>query len=294
VRRPEAEKARTGALAQATAPDRARPQGGSRARVTAQLALALLVLAGTARAGADDTDDARATMRKALGHSLLGFDHATLVVSLLIKGNRADAGEERRIVVRTLRRGERIDRTLCFLGPADLKNTAFLAANDGGQYLWLPELGRVRQVSRSSRSESFLGTTFSFRDVEGFGLDDATYKKLSDESIDGNPCSVVEATLKPSPGEEYGRVVSWVRKSDYMPLRVELYDTAGQHVKNLFTRRVATQAKSGLSYAQAARMEDLRSGGSTLLEIVDADFEAHLDDAAFTVAELRRGVDCAK
>jgi hypothetical protein len=250
---------------------------------------ALLVLAGVARAD----DEPRAIMQRALGHSLLGFDHARLVVSLLVRAGRNDPGEDRRVVVRTLRQGEALARSLCFLAPADLKNTTFLATSDGGQYLWLPELGRARQVARSSRAEPFLGTTFSFRDVEGWSLDDASYRRVGDETIDGNDCAVVEATLAPSPGEEYSRLVSWVRKRDDLPLRVELFDRAGRHVKTLFTRRIATQPGTGLGYIQAARMEDLRTGGSTVLDIVDADFDGRLDPARFTVAELRRGLDCA-
>jgi hypothetical protein len=258
------------------------------------LALAFACLcAARGRAEPATDESGRETLRRAMARNLIGFDQARLVVALTVKASKTDAGEERRIVVRNWRHGGDLERSLCFTAPADLKDTAFLATSDGGQFLWLPELGRVRQVSRSSRSEPFLGTTFSFRDVEGWNLDDATTRRLDDATIDGQACAVIEATLKPSAGEEYGKLTAWVRKSDDLPLRVQLFDTAGHHVKTLFTRKVGTQPRTGVTYTQAARMEDLRSGGSTVLEIVASDFEAQLDAAAFTVAELRRGLPCA-
>jgi hypothetical protein len=252
--------------------------------------LAVLLAALPARA-----DDARETMRKALGHSLLGFDHARLVVSLVVRSGPADPGEARQIVVRTRRRGERMDRHLCFLQPADVKNTTFLsvAGEREEQFLWLPELGRLRQVSRASRSEPFLGTTFSYRDLEGWALDDATYRRIGEEAIGAHACQVIEATMKPGVGGDYGRIVSWVRKSDYMPLRVQLFDPAGKLAKTLFTRRIDRQSESGLAYARAVKMDDARTGASTLLEIEQADFAARFDPATFTPDHLRRGLDCA-
>jgi hypothetical protein len=234
---------------------------------------------------------ARETMRKALSHSLLGFDSAKLEVSLLIRSSAKDKGEDRRIVVQTLKQGSALHRRLCFLAPADLKNTAFLAL--GGdkprQYLWLPGLGRLRQVSRSSRSESFLGTTFSFRDVEGWNLDDATYKSRGTEKIGGQDTEVIEATMKAN--DDYGTIVAWIRKSDYIPLRLKFHDRKGKHVKSLFTRQI-DKTKKGIPYARAVRMENVVTGASTLLEIVQADFNATLSPSTFTTEHMRRGPDC--
>lgn len=259
---------------------------------------ALVVLLAATAARGDEEDGARETMRKALAHSLLGFDHARLVVALAVKTSASDPGETREIVVRTRRRADGLDRVLCFMSPADVRNTTFLSVSSNGgaraeQYLWLPELGRVRQVSRAAGNEPFLGTAFSYRDVEGWNLDDASYRRLPDERVGEHDCQVIEAVMKPAAGSEYARVVSFVRKSDYMPLRVQFFDAAAHPVKTLFTRRVDLQPGSGLAYARSVKMEDLRSGASTVLDITQADFAADLDAAMFTPDQLRRGVDCA-
>jgi hypothetical protein len=260
-----------------------------------RLVVGVLLFASVTGARADEPAPARDIMRKALAHSVLGFDHARLVVTLLVRGSADDPGEARQVVVRTRRRGERIDRALCFLSPPDLKNTAFLSVGGAReqQYLWVPELGRLRQVSRSSRSEPFLGTTFSYRDVEGWELDDATYRALPDEKVGEHPCHVIEATMRPDADGGYLRIVSWVRKRDHMPLRVQFFAADGRHAKTLFTRRVDTQKGTGLSYARSVKMQDELGGGSTVLEIVQADFAATFAPGAFTPDELRRGVDCA-
>src|SRR5262245_27676114 len=53
-----------------------------------------------------------------------------------------------------------------FLAPAEVKGTGFLAFTHKGrpadQWLYLPELKRVRQITARSRNESFMGTDLSY------------------------------------------------------------------------------------------------------------------------------------
>jgi Outer membrane lipoprotein-sorting protein len=59
---------------------------------------------------------------------------------------------------------------LFFLAPAEVKGTGFLAFTHKGrpadQWLYLPELKRVRQITARRRKESFVGTDLSYHDLD--------------------------------------------------------------------------------------------------------------------------------
>src|SRR5437899_11582909 len=70
---------------------------------------------------------------------------------------RRYAGDERKSIV-------------FFLAPAEVKGTGFLSYTHRGrpadQWLYLPELQRVRQITARTRDESFVGTDLSYHDLD--------------------------------------------------------------------------------------------------------------------------------
>src|SRR6185295_14573913 len=112
---------------------------------------------------------------------------------------------------------------LFFLTPAEVKGTAFLAFTHKGrsadQWLYLPALKRVRQITASSRGESFVGTDLSYHDLDlvqempSWTEADARSSLRGEEAIDGTPTHAIELV----PQREdigYKRVVVWLGKDD--------------------------------------------------------------------------------
>ena len=76
-----------------------------------------------------------------------------------------------KLVMRTRRGEDREDKTVVvFNGPPAVRGTAFLQFDhrdrDAEQWLYLPELRRVRKITSSSKNDKFMGTDFSYRDLE--------------------------------------------------------------------------------------------------------------------------------
>src|SRR5207244_9984317 len=99
------------------------------------------------------------------------------------------------------------DRTktmLFFESPPEVKGVGFLQLADphakDAQWLYLPELKRVRQSSGGAKRESFVGTDFSYDDlaiisqITDWTESDARTKLLRDETQDGRACHVIEFT----------------------------------------------------------------------------------------------------
>src|SRR5262245_51259040 len=94
--------------------------------------------------------------------------------------------------------GDERKTILFFLAPPEVKGTGFLAFNHkakaADQWLYLPELQKVRQITSSTRTQSFVGTDLTYRDLDiltempSWTEDDAASTLHDPATIDGVAC----------------------------------------------------------------------------------------------------------
>ena len=82
-----------------------------------------------------------------------------------------------------------------FLSPSDVKNTSYLSYNwddpskDNDSWLYLPSLQKTNRISGGDRSNSFMGSDFTYADLDGVEIEDYTYKIVKDSDVvDGADC----------------------------------------------------------------------------------------------------------
>src|SRR4029079_18039704 len=109
--------------------------------------------------------------------------------------------------------------------PADVAGAAFLSWIHSDRYpdmwLYLPELGRPRQLNPATRGESFMGSDFTYEDLGAPARDGRTHEIVGEAAIDGGPAYQVES--RPRASDLYGRIVTWVSRASFLPLRVEYF-----------------------------------------------------------------------
>src|SRR5438552_13658302 len=138
--------------------------------------------------------------------------------------------------------GDEQKTILFFLAPAEVKGTGFLAFTHKGrpadQWLYLPELQRVRQITARTRNESFVGTDLSYHDLDlvqemtSWSEADAASHLRGDETLDGVASHVIEL----APRREdigYKRIVMWLGADDLVPRRLEFYEADKEPKKRL-------------------------------------------------------------
>ena len=80
--------------------------------------------------------------------------------------------------------------------PRNVKGTALLihAHKEAGddQWLYLPALKRVKRISTSNRSGSFMGSEFAYEDMGSPEVEKFSYRYLRDESCGDLTCTVSE------------------------------------------------------------------------------------------------------
>ena len=176
-----------------------------------------------------------------------------------------------------------------FTAPADLAGAGFLQIqNRGGdddRYLFLPDLKRSRRISGSLRSNSFMGTDFSFADLDRRDLRESIAKRLPDENIGPFACFHLDTT--PSRADSpYARVELWIRIDNSLPLRMRMYDKAGVLFKTFAAKEV--RRSEGRWYIVKSQMSDLVHSHETELVIDSFSGSSDVPDSEFTLRNLER------
>ena len=174
--------------------------------------------------------------------------------------------------------------------PRDVQGTALLthvhANTPDDQWLYLPALERVKRISASTRSGSFMGSEFSYEDMSAPEVEEYTYRYLRDEPCGELTCTVTEQfPLDEKSG--YSRKIIWQDTGELRTWKMELYDRRDSHLKTL-TFANYEQYLDRYWRAGEQTMVNHLTGASTVLNWTDFLFGAGLEDGEFTQTALRR------
>jgi len=149
------------------------------------------------------------------------------------------------------------------LAPARTKGTRFLQL-EGSLWMYNPKAGSANALRLSSR-DAFQGSTFSNADIGKSQFSDDYSAVLAPEALLEHaelgpvPCLVLEARAKTDTAA-YGKIVMWVRKSDFMPLRMEYYAKSGLLFKRMDLSRI--RSFGPLTRPSVMRMESFEKKGT--------------------------------
>ncbi|MGM0410902.1 MAG: outer membrane lipoprotein-sorting protein [Bacillota bacterium] len=202
-----------------------------------------------------------------------------------------DNGEERdrKITIKT--KGEN-KGLVKFLEPGDVQDTALLTVEENNQedmWLYLPALGNVKKIASHNKNGDFMGTDFTYNDIDMVGgsnyEDDYDSELIAEEKIRGDMCYKL-STTPTKESIEYSEMKMWVRKDDYMPLKLEFFDKDGE-LQKVMTNENYRNIDSHLTPEKIV-MEDVQKGTKTILELDEVEFNVELDDKIFTTRYLSR------
>lgn len=261
-----------------------------------RLLAGLLILLSLADTAGADTARQVLDRRKELDDTTRHWDDRHQRMKLRIVDKR---GGERARELDLYERREPADEQkaiLFFLSPAEVKGTGFLAYTHKGrpadQWLYLPELKRVRQITARTRKESFVGTDLSYQDLDliqemvSWSEKDAASSLRGEETVGGAACHVIDL----APAREdigYTKIVLWLGKEDLVPRRLEFYEDGSEPKKRLEQGEV--RAIGAIPVAHHIEVKTLAAGTRTDIDISDVQFNQKLDPDLFTQRALERG-----
>ena len=219
-----------------------------------------------------------------------GFGNFTAEQSMVLR-NKHGQESKRQLRVKVLETDGGGNKSLfVFDRPRDVRGTALLVhthknKNDD-QWLYLPALKRVKRISSSNQSGSFMGSEFAYEDMGTQEVEKYTYRYLRDEPCGKLTCTVVER-FPTNKRSGYKRQIVWQDKSELRAWKVQYYDRKNSHLKTL---TLGNYKKYLGKYWQSQEMNMVNhlTGKSTVLRWENYKFRIKLKDSEFTRTGLKR------
>lgn len=180
-----------------------------------------------------------------------------------------------------------------FLSPADLEGTGFLTITQDGKdnmWLFLPALGNIRRIASHQKNGSFMGTDFTYKDISIIGgsdyRNDYESKLIGEEEYNNYKCILLES-IPTDDNIDYSKMKMWVKKDNYVPLKLEFYDQNNKLLKIMTNSNI--ERVDGHLTVQKVLMENIQKNTKTILTIDKVAYDLKIPDTVFTTRYLQRG-----
>ncbi len=247
----------------------------------------LLLLTGTVAAAPEPSP--RAILDRVLEADPWGLSGAIISAHATVR-DRSGATRELAFSGRSRRYDGLLSKGIVrFTTPADVAGVGFLQvqskSGDDDRFLYLPELKRARRISGSNRAQAFMGTDFSYADLDRRDLREAAVAARGDETLARFPCWRISVTPTGADAT-YARAELWVRKDNFLPLKMEMYGRSGALLKTLTTQEV--RRIGGRWFITRSTMVSHEQQRQTELTIQQLEPRTDLADGEFTVRNLEK------
>lgn len=213
------------------------------------------------------------------------------LVEVGLKYKRYDPEKKKGVLSKTIAK---------YFEPHDVRHLGYLIINkkegQDDQFVYRPSTRKVRRVN--VRGESIMGTDFAFEDVVPPEFEDGTHHRMPDEDIDGIQSFVVTHIPDAATESEYSKLVIYIDKEKYIPLRIWYWDNKRVLIKrldadpNTITEHQGKNTPDGpprtIWIAERSSMKQLKTGSFTELQIEDFEADPELRDRDFSQRQLTR------
>jgi outer membrane lipoprotein-sorting protein len=220
--------------------------------------------------------------------------------SQMILIDKNDHQRSRDIKVFMQDKGEDTLRIQFFMTPADVKDTGFLtydyyaSEQDDDQWLYLPELHKTKRIASSDKSQAFMGSDFSYADMNKRVLDEWNYKILKESTVGGNKVWLIEATpVNDVVIERYGytKSVLFVRQDIFFPIRAVHWVKEGRKIKYMEVKKLEQVDQIWVATETHIKTtKNKQTLHQTILKWNNVKFNQDIDESLFTIRRLEKGM----
>ncbi len=251
-----------------------------------------LVFVQLTHAVAQQPEDARAIMRRVIQQS--SADDEVVDIAMQLIDANAQVRQRTATLYTKKKDGDDRMRLIRFHTPADVAKSGVLSIEhrdpDTDQWLYLPAYHTSRRIASANRSDTYMGTDFTYEDIADPKVEQSQYHILGHERLHDVEASIIEAIpfdpkLKQESG--YSKVIYWIDQTKDVLLKAEFYNRAG----TLFKRFTNFELERFGRYYRWRRseMHDLQRNHRTVEEFSNRRIDQGLSDHYFTVRYLERG-----
>ena len=176
------------------------------------------------------------------------------------------------------------------LSPARDRGTASLKL---GNEMWtyMPSIERSMKIPPSMMLQGWMGSDFTNDDMVKSSsiVDDYTHTLVDTVDIDGQTCYVVELIPDEEAAVVWGKILYYVRGTDYLPVREDFYDE-----DNVLVRRMDCsefQEMGGRVIPTVMTLTPLtedKEGHTTTMRYLSIEYDVNIRSSVFSRANLER------
>lgn len=217
--------------------------------------------------------------------------YATIEMSLIQKSGRKRV---RKMESWSMDVGKDTKTIMFFSYPGDVKGTGFLTwdyddtKKVDDKWLYLPAMKKTRRISgKSSKTDYFMGSDFTYNDMSARSVDEETHKFLAEEVVDGHKCWKIQSSPKDK-DEIYAYRITWIRQDCLMVVKAEYYDKLNKLHRKLSISNI--EKMQGLWTMHDMQMENVQTGHKTIISMNNQKFNVKVQTNLFTVSMLEKGI----
>jgi len=160
-----------------------------------------------------------------------------------------------------------------FIKPSDVRKMVFMVhkhadiEKDDDRWLYLPSLDLVKRIAAGDKRTSFVGSDFLYEDVSGRSLQEDKHELI--ETTDEH--YVVKNTPKNAQSVEFSYYNVRIAKKNFMPMKMEFYDTKGKLYRVIESLKVETVKK--YPTVVKSKVTDLNKRSFTLMEFTKIKYD---------------------
>ncbi len=154
---------------------------------------------------------------------------------------------------------------------------------------YLPSVEKIIKIPPSLMLEPWMGSDFANDDLvkESSIVDDYIHKILSEEMINDKIVYKIELLPRPEAAVLWGKIIRWIRKNDFVPLKEEYYNERNKLIKILEFSDIGPL--SDRIIPKVWTMTSLiKKGHSTSIKLVDVKYNQPIDENIFTMSNLKK------
>ncbi len=192
-----------------------------------------------------------------------------------------------------------------FISPADVRNTAFLSYDwdeedrDDDTWLYLPALRKPKRIASSDKSGSFMGSDFTYSDMNGFQIEDWDYEfyKKKEDMVDSFKTWIITGNPKVSKKQKviketgYLKSRMWVRQDNYLMVKGMFWVKKGKKIKHFSAKEI--KKIDGIWTPHEIRMTTTKKKKfehSSIIKTIKVEYNIELKDNIFTIQKMERGL----
>ena len=188
--------------------------------------------------------------------------------------------------------------------PPDAKGVSYMGffytpkpSRNDEEWVYLPELRMVRKLSHTgpkhAKQEEFAPSELRQYDLMPRHPEYDTQQLIGSEKVGNVDCYVIQSIPKPNAEEAYpySKVVKWISKDNFLPLRVDYYNEHGKLTKQQMTK----WKKIGKAWVwEEVKGGNTFTGNQTTLTVSDIQINVGLTDESFSKRAMQLGIEGVK